>query len=415
MELRPVGRSGLRVSNLGLGTAAWVAGGRSGSGSSSEWSAGSSSGSSGARRVDEDGATGLLRTFLGAGGTLVDVVAGSDAEAMLSRMLGSQRDDLVLAVRVPGAAGGASRQGLMTRLDASLRRIGTDHLDVWQVPVGGVGVPLDETLGAVDQAVASGRVRYAGVVDHVGWRLARAATWQQAWPGRAPIVCDHVEYSLLARDVEVDTAPAAVELGVGLFAYAPFGGGALVGREQGERMGVGAERVDRGDPRALGIIEAVATAADGLATTPVAVALSWLRGRPGVSSIVVGARTTAQLTAAVTAHELSLPDAIRSALDDVSTPDGAARGEATADGSAADRSAQTSRAHKRGPTTGAATTRASTTGAPTTGAPAPGTRTTGSPTSGPSTTGSPTSGPSTTGSPTAGPPPAGRPPPGPLR
>ena len=164
---------------------------------------------------------------------------------------------------------------------------------LWQVPVGGAGVALDETLAAVDQAVGSGRVRYAGVVDHVGWRLARAATWQQAWPGRTPIVSDHVEYSLLSRAVEVDTVPAALELGVGLLVSAPFAGGALVGREQGERLGLGADRVARGDPRALGIIEAVATAADGLATTPVAVTLSWLRDRPGVSSVVVEARTCA--------------------------------------------------------------------------------------------------------------------------
>ena len=334
MEQRPAGRSGLRVSGLALGTAAWVAGGRSGGGSGSGSGGGVSGGgvnrgvsgggpgggSSGSRRVDEDAAAGLLRTFRAAGGTLLDVIAGSDAEPMLSRILGPDRDDVVLAVRVPGAAGEASRQNLMTRLDATLRRIDTDHLDLWQVPVGGTTVPLEETLTAVDQAVASGRVRYAGVVDHVGWRLARAVTWQQAWPARAPIVSDQVEYSLLARDVEVDTAPAALELGVGLLVRAPFGGGALVGREQGERNGLGADRVGRGDPRALGIVEAVATAADGLASTPVAVALSWLRDRPGVSSIVVGARTNAQLTAAVNAHELNLPDAIRRALDDVSTP-----------------------------------------------------------------------------------------------
>lgn len=330
MEQRPVGRSGLRVSSLALGTAAWFAGGPWGGGSSGATGGGSNGGpgggSSGARRTDEDGAVSLMRAFRAAGGTLVDVIAGSAAESVLSRIMGwsgangstgSDRAELVLAVR---AGGDASRQSLMTQLDASLRTLGTDHIDLWQVPVGGAGVPVDETWAAVDQAVASGRVRYAGVVDHVGWRLAQAATWQQAWPGRAPIVSDHVEYSLLTRAVEQDTTPAALELGVGLLVSAPFAGGALVGREQGERVGIGAERVARGEPRALGIIEAVATAADGLATTPVAVALSWLRDRPGVSSVVVGARTSAQLTAALNASELSLPDAIRSALDDVSAP-----------------------------------------------------------------------------------------------
>jgi aryl-alcohol dehydrogenase-like predicted oxidoreductase len=310
------------VSSLALGTAAWVAGGPSGGAANG----GSGGGSSGARRTDEDGAVNLLRAFRAAGGTLLDVIAGSAAESVLSRIIGStgsngkssaDRDELVLAVR---ATGDASRQSLLSQLDASLRSLGTDHIDLWQVPLGGSAVRLEETLAAVDQAVASGRVRYAGVIDHVGWRLARAATWQQAWPGRTPIVSDYVEYSLLSRAVEVDTAPAALELGVGLVVSAPFAGGALVGREQGERMGIGAERVARGEPRALGIIEAVATAADGLATTPVAVTLSWLRDRPGVSSVVIGARTSAQLTAALSARELSLPDAIRSALDDVSAP-----------------------------------------------------------------------------------------------
>jgi aryl-alcohol dehydrogenase-like predicted oxidoreductase len=326
------------VSSLALGTAAWFAGGPSGGAANGGFGAGSSGGgsssggSSGARRTDEDGAVNLLRAFRSAGGTLLDVIAGSAAESVLSRIIGatgsngknsSDRDELVLAVR---ATGDASRQSLLSQLDASLRRLGTSHIDLWQVPLGGPAVGLEETLAAVDQAVASGRVRYAGVIDHVGWRLARAATWQHAWPGRTPIVSDHVEYSLLSRAVEVDTAPAALELGVGLVVSAPFGGGALVGREQGERMGIGAERVARGEPRALGIIEAVATAADGLATTPVAVTLSWLLDRPGVSSVVIGARTGAQLTAALTARELTLPDAIRSALDDVSAPGLAAPG-----------------------------------------------------------------------------------------
>ncbi len=159
-----------------------------------------------------------------------------------------------------------------------------------------------------------------GAVDHVGWRLARAVTWQQAWPGRAPIVSDTVEYSLLARDVELDTLPAARELGRGVLAYAPLAAGTLIGRAQGDRFGSGAARIGDGEPRALGIVDAVATAADGLATTAVAVSLCWLRDRPGVSTVVVGVRTQAQLAAALAAQELTLPDAIRSALDDVSAP-----------------------------------------------------------------------------------------------
>ena len=271
------------------------------------------------RGTDAESAAALLSTFRAAGGTLVDVEAGTDAEAILGRLLTGDSGDVLIAASGSRTEHGGSRQHLLTQLDATLRALDRNHIDLWQLPLSGRAVPLEETLAAADHAVSTGRVRYLGLRDQGAWRVARAATWQAARSGRAPIVSDQVEYSLLARGIEYEVAPAAAELGVGLLAYASLAGGALLGRNHPGR-GVGAALADDGDPRALGIVDAVATAADGLATTPVTVALSWLWGRPGVASIVVGTRTTAQLTAAISAQQLVLPSAIRSALDDVSTP-----------------------------------------------------------------------------------------------
>jgi aryl-alcohol dehydrogenase-like predicted oxidoreductase len=220
----------------------------------------------------------------------------------------------------------ASRGALLGQLDESLRRLRAEHIDLWYVHTVDDTVPFDETLSALDAAVSSGKVRYVGVSNYCGWRLARAATWQKAATGRAPIVANQVRYSLLDRGVEREVVPAGAELGVGIFPWSPLGGGVLTGKY---RTGIPADSRGAGTgrplpleqrPGAAGIVEAVATAADGLASSPVAVALSWLRDRPGVVAPVLGARTLGQLTVALGSDTLQLPPEIRSALDDVSAP-----------------------------------------------------------------------------------------------
>jgi aryl-alcohol dehydrogenase-like predicted oxidoreductase len=210
-------------------------------------------------------------------------------------------------------------------LDESLRKLGTDYLDLWYVHTVDDTVPFDETLAALDHAVSSGRVRYAGVSNYCGWRIGRAATWQQAVPGRAPIVANQVRYSLVDRGVEREVVPACAELGVGIFPWSPLGGGVLTGKYRGgipsdSRAAVGHRPDLVAADAASGIVEAVATAAEGLATSPVAVALSWLRDRPGVAAPILGARTLGQLTGALASESLQLPREIRDALDDVSAP-----------------------------------------------------------------------------------------------
>ncbi|MHC6629055.1 aldo/keto reductase [Streptomyces globosus] len=318
MEQRHLGRTGLRVSRIGLGTLTW---GRSEDG------------------PDEAGAAEQLKAFWEAGGTLVDtadVYGGGEAEYLLGRLVGPlvPRRDLVIATKAgsvpdPDRRFDGSRGHLLAALDDSLERLGADHVDLWQVHAFDPATPLEETLQALDLAVSSGRARYAGVSNFSGWQLAKAATWQLAAPGgRTRLASTQMEYSLLQRGVEREVLPAARDLGVGLLPSSPLGRGVLTGKYRtGTPAGSrGASPAMAGfvepylDEAAAGIVDAVATAAHGLAVTPLQVALAWVRDRPGVVAPLVGARTSAQLAEALSVEELTLPEEICRALDDVSAP-----------------------------------------------------------------------------------------------
>jgi aryl-alcohol dehydrogenase-like predicted oxidoreductase len=315
VEQRALGRSGLVVSRLALGTMTW------------------------GRDTDEDEAAMQLTAFVDAGGTLVDtadVYCDGESERTLGHLLADvvPRSDVLVATKAvgrtaPGPMGrGASRGHLMGALDASLERLGLDYVDLWQLHAWDETTPLEETLAACDLAVSSGRARYVGVSNFTGWQTAQAATWQRAWPGRTPIISTQVEYSLLQRGVEREVVPAAEALGLGVLAWSPLGRGLLTGKYrqgapdgsrgaspqwQGFIDGLRSATADR-------IVEAVVTAADGLGTTPLAVALAWVRDRPGVTAPVVGARTAQQLQSSLDAETVRLPAAIRTALEDVSAP-----------------------------------------------------------------------------------------------
>jgi aryl-alcohol dehydrogenase-like predicted oxidoreductase len=314
MQQRHLGRSGLKVSRLGLGTLTW------------------------GRDTDEHEARDQLKSFVEVGGTLLDTAAGygdGASEELIGRLLEDvvPRDEVVIATKagVRRARGhrevNVSRGHLIRTLDASLRRLGTDHVDLWQVHAWSDEVPWEETLSALDHAVATGRAAYVGVSNYSGWQLAQAATWQRAVPGRAPVVSDQVEVSLLNRQAEHEVLPAAQSLGLGVLAWSPLGRGVLTGKY---RSGTPADSRAASphfgsyvgaylDKRCAGIVEAVSRAADGLQWSPLEVALAWVRDRPGVSSAIVGARTAAQLRGSLGVEECVLPAEIRTALDDVSS------------------------------------------------------------------------------------------------
>lgn len=287
------------------------------------------------KSTDADEAASQLVAFVDAGGTLVDtadVYSDGEAERLLGSVLADvvPRRDVVLATKAVARrtdgpfGGGASRGALLDALDGSLSRLGVEHLDLWQLHAWDETVPLDETLATLEHAVQSGRVRYVGVSNYAGWQLATAAA-----TSRVPLVSTQVEYSLLERGVEREVVPAAAHHVVGLLPWAPLGRGVLTGKY---RSGTPADSRGASETyagyvdqhrteRANRIVQAVATAAEGLGTSPLAVALAWVRDRPGVVAPVVGSRDTGQLTGWLTAEEITLPPAIRSALDDVSALD----------------------------------------------------------------------------------------------
>ena len=313
MHQRHVGSTGLTVSRLGLGTMTW------------------------GRDTDEHEAREQLASFVEAGGTLVDTAAGyadGAAESLLGSLLDDAvaRDDVVIATkagisrRTGERVTNTSRGYLMRTLDASLRRLGVDHVDLWQVHVWTDSTPLEETLSALDAAVSSGRAAYVGVSNYTGWQTAQAATWQQAVPGRTPLASTQVEYSLLNRSIEAEVVPACEALGLGILPWSPLGRGVLTGKYRG---GTPSDSRAAGtlfssfvgaylDERSNRVVEAVVRAAEGLDWTPLEVALAWVRDRPGVTAPIVGARTAAQLKGALAVEELSLPAEIVEALDDVS-------------------------------------------------------------------------------------------------
>ncbi|PFG43071.1 aryl-alcohol dehydrogenase-like predicted oxidoreductase [Isoptericola jiangsuensis] len=312
MERRQVGTSGLRVSALGLGTMTW------------------------GRDTDEVDAADVLRTFLDAGGDLVDTAASyadGDAERVLGGLLAGRvdRDDVVIVTKagvrhgLEGARRDASRGGLLGELDASLGRLGTDHVDLFLVACPDPVTPLEETVSALRLAVTSGRARYVGLSNHPAWASARAATLlADDGVGLAAL---ELEYSLLQRGLEREIAPAAAALGLGVLAWSPLGRGVLTGKYRRSVPATSRAASDHlagfvaqylEDAAAAAVVEAVATAADGLGRAPLEVALAWLLDRPVVASAVVGARTPAQLKGTLGALDLALPQEVRGALDDVS-------------------------------------------------------------------------------------------------
>ncbi len=313
MLQRSLGHTGLKVSRLGLGTMTW------------------------GRDTDEHEARDQMVAFTEAGGTLVDTAAGytdGDSERLLGSLVGDvvARDDVVIATkagisrRTDERVTNTSRGSLLRTLDASLRRLGVEQVDLWQVHVWSDETPLEETLSALDLAVSSGRAAYVGVSNYSGWQTAQAATWQRAVPGRVPLASTQVEYSLLNRQVEHEVLAACGALGLGVLPWSPLGRGVLTGKY---RTGTpsdsrGASPVFSGfvnaylDDRSASIVGAVARAAEGLGWTPLEVALVWVRDRPGVTAPIVGARTAAQLRGALDTEQRTLPPELVAALDDVS-------------------------------------------------------------------------------------------------
>jgi len=313
MEMRRAGTSGLSLSRLGLGTMTW------------------------GRDTDTHEAADQCRAYIEAGGNFFDTsptFGDGDSERVIGGLIGTffKREDVAIATKagVTHPEGirtiSNSRQSLIAELDKSLTRLETDYIDLWQIQCWDPNTPLEDTLSALDYAYSSGKARYVGVSNFSGWQSARAITIQQSNSAKAPIVTNQVELSLLNRAAEDEVLPCARETGVGILAWAPLGRGVLTGKYRSgipnDSRAAAPHFVKHVQPylndSSARIVEAVSVAAQGLGYSPLEVALAWVRDTPGVTSAIVGARTGAQLRGILKSEEITLPDIVRSVLDEIS-------------------------------------------------------------------------------------------------
>jgi aryl-alcohol dehydrogenase-like predicted oxidoreductase len=321
MDYRQLGSSGLRVSALTLGTMTF-------GGQGNFAKVGSTDVAAARRQIDMcvDAGINLIDT--------ADVYSRGASEEIVGEVLEGRRDELLLATKVRMRMGrgpnmvGLSRHHVIQGCEASLRRLRTDHIDLYQVHEWDGSVPLEETLSALDQLVADGKVRYVGVSNFAGWQLMKALGISER-DGLARFVSQQIYLSLQERSAEYELIPAAADQGLGTLVWSPLAGGLLSGKyRRGEDAPEGSRRFagwseppvyDEG--RLYDTIEALVEIGDGHGVSAAPVALAWLLSRPTVSSVIVGARTDEQLADNLRAAELQLSDDELTALEQVSRPD----------------------------------------------------------------------------------------------
>ncbi len=321
MDHRTLGRSGCAVSTLTLGTMTF------------------------GNESDEDVSHAQLDRFIEVGGSLIDtadVYSRGVSEEIIGRWLAARpaelRDRVVLATKGRFAMGdgpndlGLSRRHLHGALDASLRRLGVETVDLYQVHAWDPITPVDETLRVLDGFVRAGKVRYVGLSNFVGWQVQKAVGVAQAQHLEMPVTLQP-QYNLLVREIEWEIVPSCLDAGLGLLPWSPLGGGWLTGKYTREERPSGATRLgenpDRGveaydgrsaQQRTWDVIETVQRIAEGRGVSMAQVALAWVRQQPAVTSVILGARTMEQLTDNLGSADVHLgPDEL-AALDTASDP-----------------------------------------------------------------------------------------------
>ena len=323
MEYRNLGDSGLKVSSICLGAMTF------GEPDSSSFMHGLGCG--------EDTSFSIMDRAVEAGVNFIDVadVYGEDglSERVVGRWLAQEgrRDRVVLATKfrfkmADGPNGtGASRLRIVRACEASLRRLGTDRIDLYQVHMQDIETPEEETLRALDDLVRAGKVLYTGCSNYAAYRLVDSL-WRSRTGHLERYVALQAQYSLLVRDIERELVPACRDHGLGILPWSPLASGLLSGKYHRDQPPPAGSRLDRWrnlldrhqTDRTWKILDAVrAVAAETGATAP-QVSLAWLLGRPHVSSVIIGARTLAQLDDNLGAADLGLTDAQRATLDEAS-------------------------------------------------------------------------------------------------
>ena len=320
MQYRQLGRSGLRVSTLTLGTMTF-------------------GGQGNFAKVGDTGAAGARRQIdmaLDAGINLIDtadVYSFGVSEEMIGESLEGRRDKVLLATKARMVMsddpndGGLSRHHLIESVEKSLRRLRTDHIDLYQVHEWDGHTPLEETLDTLDTLVRSGKVRYIGCSNFAGWQLAKALGISDRL-GLERYASQQIYYSLQARDAEYELMPAGLDQGVGILVWSPLAGGLLSGKYRRDQQGPEGARhlTDWGVPpvrdpdQTYDVIDALVEIGETRGVSAAQVALAWSLGRPGISSLVVGARTDEQLADNLAAADLELTADEVARLEEVSRP-----------------------------------------------------------------------------------------------
>jgi aryl-alcohol dehydrogenase-like predicted oxidoreductase len=316
----PLGTTGLFVSRIGLGTMTFGGAGHP------LWE--------GVGALDAAAAERIVGTALDAGVNLIDtadVYAAGESEEILGKVLGPRRDDVVLATKFAAQTGsgpndlGASRYHVMRSLEGSLRRLRTDHVDLYQIHGFDPLTPVEETLGALDDAVRQGKVRYVGASNLAARQLLKALG-VSARAGLARFVAHQCYYSLVGRDVEHEILPAAREEGLAFLSYAPLAAGLLSGKfERDGSTGDGASKARFGNipmdrERAHDAVDALRVVAERHGVTVAQTALAWNIAQPGVTAALVGARRPEQLEESLGAVDVQLTAGDLAELDAVSSP-----------------------------------------------------------------------------------------------
>jgi aryl-alcohol dehydrogenase-like predicted oxidoreductase len=317
MEYRTLGRSGLKVSVLTMGTMTF----------------------GGGERFDKAGSTDLagarrqVDLCLDAGVNLIDTANAYSrglSEEIVGEALGRKRHDVLIATKVRFRMGdgpndeGLSRRHVLTQVEASLRRLRTDAIDILYLHEWDGLTPLEETLSAVDTLVAQGKVRYLGASNYSAWHLMKALAIADA-RGLPRLVTQQIHYTLEAREAEYELVPVALAEGVGILVWSPIAGGLLSGKygpdaPSARQVAGWREPPIRDVPRLWRIVEVLKAVAAARGVSGAQVALAWLLGRPGVASLVIGGRNEEQFGDSLKAADLTLDPDERARLDAVSAP-----------------------------------------------------------------------------------------------
>lgn len=319
MDHRLLGRSGLRVSTFALGTASF------GNDPDDRWGT-----------VDVDGARRQVDVALSAGVTVIDTsdaYGAGRSEEIVGQAISGRRDSIVLSTKVRFPVGdgandaGLSRYHIIRAAEASLRRLRTDHIDIYHVHEWDGQVPLEETLHALDTLVRDGKVRYLGVSNYAGWQLMKALAISDR-DGRQRFVSNQIYYSLQSRDAEYELLPLSVDQGLGVMVWSPLAGGLLTGKYRRDRNPAHGRHLDgwveppvRDVDKLYDTIDVIVEIAEAREVSPAHVALAYLLTRPAVSTLIVGARDAVQLADTLRASEFELDAAELGRLDEISRPD----------------------------------------------------------------------------------------------